>query len=288
MDGRSTVAVKFLAATGAVALAVALAAAVAAPSSRPASANYVAAAATIIPRKPWPTQPAPSPTAAPILVMSVGDSLTYGADGGIYASYRQELSRLLNLAGVPHTWNVQAIGGTKCHYWATQIGQLLTSDPAIVFLNCGTNDEPTDATQADYNTILAAVAAHPNTLLVASLIGRPDPDGNANITRWPTIDDWMDGTNTKIRAALAGYPTVPVASMLRIPNNAEWLTADGIHWTPRANGAAAQLFYRAAAASRGWPSLAQLGVYEMCGLSGHDRDERWRVPDVQYRVCRSS
>ena len=58
MDGRSTVAVKFLAATGAVALAVALAAAVAAPSSRPASANYVAAAATIIPRKPWPTQPA--------------------------------------------------------------------------------------------------------------------------------------------------------------------------------------------------------------------------------------
>lgn len=246
-----------------------------------------AAAATIIPRRTPPASPTPSPTAASILVMSVGDSLTYGIDGGTYSSYRQELSRLMNLAGQPHTWNVQAVGGTKCSYWAAHLPALIdTYHPAIVFLNCGTNDTPTDATETDYRTILAAVAARPNTKIVASLIGRPDMESPTNTVR-PWIADWMDATNTAIRAALASYPSVPVAPMLRVPADIEWLQPDGIHLTARSEAAYGQLFYQAAAASRGWPTLAQLGVHEMCGLSGHDRDDPWPTPDVAYRVCRS-
>lgn len=256
------------------------------PAPATARAN---ATATIVPRKSWPpstASPTPSPTAAPILLMSVGDSLTYGIDGSTSASYRGELSRLLNLAGIAHTWNVQAIGGTKCSYWAGLIASLIdTYHPALIFLDCGTNDTPADTTEQDYRTILAAAQAR-NTPIVASLIGRPDPDGTANITRWPTIDDWMDATNTAIRAALAAYPQVPYAPTLRVPNNVEWLQADGIHWTTRAEAAVGQLFYQAAAPSRGWPSLATLGVHEMCGLSGHDRDDRWPAPET-YRVCRS-
>jgi lysophospholipase L1-like esterase len=253
------------------------------PHSAPAVVS-----ATIVPRKPPPSStssPTPSPTAVPIVLMSVGDSLTYGIDGGTASSYRLELSRLLRLAGVSHTWNVQAIGGTKCHYWAQNLPALLDLyRPALVFLDCGTNDTPTDATETDYRTILAAAQAR-GIPVVASLIGRPDPDGAANITRWPTIDDWMDGTNTAIRRALAAYPAVPYASTLRVPNNAEWLQSDGVHWTTRAEAAVGQLFYQAAQAMRGWPTLAALGVHEMCGLSGHDRDDRW--PPLTYPVCRS-
>jgi lysophospholipase L1-like esterase len=219
--------------------------------------------------------------------MSVGDSLTYGIDGGTASSYRGELSRLMRLAGVAHTWNVQAVGGTKCSYWAARMASLIdTYHPAIVFLDCGTNDTPTDATEQDYRTILAAVAARPGTKIVASLIGRPDMESPTNTVR-PWIADWMDATNTAIRNALAAYPSVPVAPMLRVPANVEWLQTDGIHLTTRAETAYAQLFYQAVAPTRGWPTLAALGVHEMCGLSGHDRDDPWPTPDATYRVCRS-
>jgi lysophospholipase L1-like esterase len=220
--------------------------------------------------------------------MSVGDSLTAGTDPtSSTTSYRGELSRLMHLAGQPYQWNIQAIGGTKCSYWAAHLPALMdTYHPDLVLLNCGTNDTPDDNTAADYRTILAAVTARPNTKIVASLIGRPDMESPTNTVR-PWIADWMDGTNTAIRAALADYPAVPVASMLRIPANIEWLQPDGIHWTARSEAAAGEIFYQAAASLRGWPTLAALGVQEICGLSGHDRDDSWPTPDVQYRVCRS-
>jgi lysophospholipase L1-like esterase len=217
--------------------------------------------------------------------MSVGDSLSDGLHGETGNSYRDELSRLLRLAGVPHTWNVQAIGGMKCHYWAQNLPALLDLyHPALVFLDCGTNDVPgVDNTEADYRSILAAAQAR-GIPIIASLIGRPDPYGTANVARWPTIDDWMDATNDAIRRALAAYPAVPYASTLRVPNNIEWLQSDGIHWTARAEAAVGQIFYQVITLARGWPSLEQLGTHEMCGLSGHDRDDPW-PPLASYRVC---
>jgi lysophospholipase L1-like esterase len=257
---------------------------------KPATATTPAAlSATIVPRKSLPASPTPAPTAAPIVLMSVGDSLTegHGPGGTITQSYRPELSRLLRLAGVPHTWNVQAIGGTTCAYWAAHLPALLdTYHPALIFLDCGTNDTPSNSTEADYRTILAAAAAR-NIPIVAALIGVPDMKSPTNTVR-PWIIDWMHGTNLAIQRALASYPSVPVANMWRVPPNKEWLQDDGIHLTARSEAAYAQIFYQAAQAMRGWPSLAQMGTHEMCGLSGVFTDtDPWPAPDVAYRVCRS-
>lgn len=273
----------------AVATAVALAGGTAlGPGATSSAAAATRDAASPIPRKPWPSA-SHSPTASPpppIVLLSVGDSLTYGTDGSAYASYRLELSRLLGMTGQPHTWAVEAVGGTKCSYWAAHIDAIITADhPNLIFLDCGTNDTPADNTEADYRTILATAQTR-GVPIVASLIGRPDMESPTNTVR-PWIADWMDGTNDAIRRALASYPNVPVAPMLRVPANPEWLQADGIHLTIRAETAYGQLFYEAAQPSRGWRTLTQLHTHEMCGLSGHDRDDPWPPPDTAYLVCRS-
>lgn len=237
---------------------------------------------------PSPEPPAhPSPSSSPlpaITVLAVGDSLTYGKDGSAGASYRFELSRLMRLTGQPNQWQVEAAPGSKCSWWVTRIDNLITlHHPNIIFLNCGTNDTPSDNTEADYRAILAAAQAR-GVQLVASLIGIPDMRAN---TYRPWILDWMHGTNLAIKRALASYPQVPVADMQRVPANPEWLQTDGIHLTARSEAAYGQIFYQAAAPMRGWKTFPQLRTYEMCGLSGAWRDDPWPAPDVAYRVCRS-
>lgn len=242
------------------------------------------------PRTPRPTviNPVPTPSLAPITVLSVGDSLTRGTDGSTYASYRGELTRLMSMTGQAHTWVVDAEGGKKCSYWATgRMAWLLTTyRPDVVFLDCGTNDTPSDATESDVRTILAAVASYNaasarDALLVAALIGQPDMDSDTNVVR-PWIWDWMHNTSQAIGRALAAYPAVPVADMVRVPNNIEWLDPDGIHLTARSNAAYAELFYRAAQQLVGWLTLAQMHLSGMCGLHGHWRGTPW---PTGYRVC---
>lgn len=240
---------------------------------------------------PSPPRSLPSPTPSlrpPIVVMSVGDSLSvgHGPDGTFTESYRPELSRLMSLSGQPHTWMVQALGGTKCSYWAQRMGALIdTHHPHLIFLNCGTNDTPTDNTEADYRSILAAAQSR-GVPIVASLIMQPDMESPTNIVR-PYIWDWHRAINAAILRALAAYPAVPYADMVRVPNNIEWLQADGIHLTARSEAAWGQLFYQAAQPGRGWMSLAQMRQTPMCGLHGHWRGDPWPTPDVAYRVCRS-
>lgn len=244
---------------------------------------------SLIPLPPPEPPTYPKPTASPlpsIVVLSVGDSLTYGTDGSTTASYRGELSKLLRLTGQPHQWVVSAAPGSKCSWWVTRLDALITTHhPAIIFLNCGTNDTPTDATEQDYRAILGVAAAHV-VPVVASLIGIPDMRSPTNSVR-PSIYSWMEGTNLAIRRALAGFPAVPVANLERIPATPEWLQADGIHWTARAEAAVGQIFYEAARALRGWLTFAQMHVTKMCGLSGVRPNEPWLVPDVDYRVCRT-
>lgn len=247
---------------------------------------------------PRPTVlPQPStPTFDPITIVSMGDSLTEGINpltkGTTYASYRGDLTVLLNKTGQPHTWVLQASGGKKCSYFAGIMAQVLqTYNPRIVFLDCGTNDTPTDNTEADYRTILSSVASYNSTghnvLLVASLIGVPYMKSPENSVR-PYIIDWMLNTNLAIQRALASYPQVPVANMWKVPANPEWLYQDGIHLIARSEAAYAQLFYQAAQPSMGWLTLAQMRTTAMCGLNGIFRTtDPWPIPDVDYPVCRS-
>lgn len=228
---------------------------------------------------PGPTYPPPPPTLPAITVLSVGDSLTVGVDGSATASYRGELSRLAGKAGQPITWVVAAVGGTKCSYWSARLDGLITQyQPDLILLDCGTNDTPTDDTQADY-TALLTVAANRGVRLVASLIGLPDMRTPTNVVR-PDIDDWMHLTNDRIEAALSGFPSVPVADTQRVPATLEWLQPDGIHWLSRTDAAVAWLFYTAARSWYGWPA-----VLEPCGLFGSWYTDPEPVPSVDYRVC---
>ena len=241
-------------------------------------------------RRPTPTWPGPVPSQRPpIVVLSVGDSLTvgHGPNGTFTQSYRPDLSRLLGMTGQPHTWKVEALGGTKCSYWAARIDQIITAhQPHLMFLNCGTNDTPTDNTETDYRTILTRAAAR-GVPLVASKIGVPDMRSPTNVVR-PWIDDWHENTNQAIGRALAAFPSVPWADITLIPANPEWLQVDGIHWIARTEAAVAELFYRAAQPGRGWLTLAQMGQQGMCGLYGNPAPAApWPTPDVAYRVCRA-
>lgn len=262
---------------------------------RPAArwlAPLVAAALSLLSLIPLPppeppTYTPPTPLFPAITVLSVGDSLTYGTDGSATASYRGELSRLMTKAGQPHTWKVAAVPGSTCGHWAQYLGAAITTySPQLIVLNCGTNDRPgINNTEADYRTILA-VATSRGVPIVASLIGRPYMGSPENVVR-PWVDAEMDDTNSAIERALASYPNTPVAHFWRVPADPEWLAADGIHLTARSEAAYGQLIYQAVRASRGWLTLAQMRVTEMCGLHGVRRGAAWPTPDVAYRVCRS-
>lgn len=253
-------------------------------------APVIAVLLSLVPLPPPepPTYPTPSASPLPaITVLAVGDSITYGTDGSTTASYRGELSRLLRLTGQAHVWRVAAVPGSTCNHWAQYLDAAITTySPQLIVLNCGTNDRPgINNTEQDYRAILA-VAASRGVPIVASLIGRPYMGSAENQVR-PWIDAEMDDTNSAIERALASYPNVPKALFWRVPADPEWLQSDGIHLTARAEAAYAQLIYQAARASRGWLTLAQIRVTEMCGLHGTRRGAPWPTPDVAYRVCRS-
>lgn len=225
-----------------------------------------------------PTHPPPGPVLGSVRLLALGDSQNLGD------AYRPELDRLLTRAGQPHTWAVNAAPGSKCSWWVPLIDSLITlHDPDIIFLNCGTNDTPSDDTEADYRAILARAAVH-SVPVVASLIGRPYMGSAENADR-PWIDEWMFNTNQAIKRALAGSPATPVADLQSIPATPEWLNPDGIHFGSRAYIAWAQLFYEAARVLRGWPSMAVMRVSMTCGLSGAPRGAPWPAPGGVYRVC---
>lgn len=234
------------------------------------------------PTRPTALYTSPVPQLPFIKIMSIGDSLSYGVDGSTFASYRGELSRLMNKTGQPHEWTLWVEGGTKCSYWASRIADLIdTHRPKIIFLNCGTNDTPSDNTEADYRVLLST-AITKDVQIVASYIGVPDMKSDTNRIR-PYIIDWMLNTNLAIQRALVDYPQVRVANMWQVPANIEWLQTDGIHLTGRSEAAYAQLFYKAVHSSRGWKTFSQMGEKEICGLSG-----TFRVTDpwpTNYRVC---
>jgi Lysophospholipase L1 and related esterases len=236
--------------------------------------------------------PAPTPSLAPIVVMSVGDSLTEGTDpltkGTTYASYRAEMTRLMGMTGQAHTWVVQGVGGTTCAYWAARLDALIVQyHPRLILINCGTNDVPgVNNTEADYRLMLG-IAQSRGVPIVASLIGIPDMRSPTNTVR-PYIIDWMHATNLAIMRALAAFPSVPYADVQLIPANPEWLTPDGIHWTARAEAAVGQLFYLAALVVMHWLTFTQMHITQMCGLSGRwfaSPADPWPVPGVDYRMC---
>lgn len=230
-----------------------------------------------------------------IKILSIGDSITHGGNASGYGpAYRTELSRLLGLAGIAHTYETSAWPGQSCGFIASQMpSQLAAYNPDLVLLNCGTNDSP-GTTETPYRAMLQRFTTT-GTPAVASWIGYADP-------RIAPQASWLlpnqRAANDGIYRALFGPPvyygpTIGVADMQAIPGDAEFLVPsnsagpDGIHPSTRGYVAMARLFYKAAAVIMGWPSLATLGVPEMCGLRGNWRDYPEPLPGIDYVECTS-
>lgn len=228
-----------------------------------------------------------------IKILAIGTSITHGGTPSAYGpAYRTELSRLLNLADVDHTYEVSAWPGASCTYISGQMAsQLAAYTPDLVLLECGTNDSP-GTTETPYRAMLQQFTAT-STPAVTSWIGYADP-------RIAPQASWLlpaqRAANDGIYRALFGNPvyygpTIGVADMQAIPGDAEFLVPsnsagpDGIHPTPRGYVAMARLFYKAAAPIMGWPTLATLGVPEMCGLRGNWRDYPEPLPGIDYVEC---
>lgn len=103
---------------------------------------------------------------ASLTILFVGDSTSVG---GPDEGYREELGRLLDEAGVSHTFFVEAHGGWACASWINWMQYLTNSyKPDVTVINCGTNDAAngwSSATyDANYNSLInLAKAGHPST-----------------------------------------------------------------------------------------------------------------------------
>jgi hypothetical protein len=133
------------------------------------------------PRPSWSPRPArPSPIPEKV-IMTGFDSIT--EDGGGDA-YRDELGAMIT---VPYRFAVTALSGSRCTHWAPQMSELLVlHNPAVVLINCGTNDptatlEDRELLGQSYRQIIEAIHTHnPNIYIIASKIqiSRVDPEGS--------------------------------------------------------------------------------------------------------------
>lgn len=232
--------------------------------------------------------PATSQTAAtaPVKILTIGDSITHGGSTqtGYGPAYRAELSRLLNLAGIAHTYEISAWPGANCPYIATEMaGQLSAYQPQLVILSCGTNDWP-GQTEAPYRQMLSQLTAT-GTPAVATWVQYSDPR-TAPQGAW-IVPNEKAANDAIYRAKYAApaFTGIPIADLQAIPGNLEHLDQLGIHPSVRGYKAMAHIIYTAAAPLMGWPSLAQLGEPVLCGLSGNWRDYPEPRPGYDYTEC---
>lgn len=223
-------------------------------------------------------------------VLVLGDSITY--DGGLYR-WPAALSTLLTQQGVPNVVESEAFSGQTCLYLAQRVGQFLaTHNPDVVYIQCGTNDKPTDliggepqtgyAIRVLVETIHAYRPANP-VKVVPSMVMYSDP------FIWPGTADREYQTNGIFWQNYAYYlpPRVAPFSWLtgwadwqNLPQDTDVLDGTGVHLQfPRGPALMANVAYRAAAPALGWPLIAPA-----CGLSGHPPGGTPRPTFVQCPV----
>jgi lysophospholipase L1-like esterase len=243
-------------------------------------------ACTAEPRTAWHTLP--GRTATPTRILVLGDSRS---SNGVWQT---DLGVLLAGNGVAVDIATAAVAGTRCGYWPDKIaGVLADTQPDLVVIACGTNDDPTEQVYGEPKTgwairyLIEAVHGYrPNNpaRVVPALPQYSDPliAFDWLLTNEPQTADtlWVNINRYSGSGWLAG-----VADFQRIPATADYLADErsaqypiglGIHPTTRGSEAMARIVYRAAAAQMGWPPIG-----EQCGLFGH----RNRYPRPTYTPC---
>jgi lysophospholipase L1-like esterase len=172
------------------------------------------------------------------------DSIT--EDGGGDA-YRDELGAMIT---VPHRFAVTALSGSRCTHWAPQMSELLVlHNPAVVLINCGTNDptatlEDRELLGQSYRQIIEAIHTHnPNIYIIASKIqiSRVDPEGSLS---------WLPDSEIRANEVIdfnVGYyipawPTVGLVDFSTIEAT-EINNPDGIHPGPAGQQLYADLWF---------------------------------------------
>jgi lysophospholipase L1-like esterase len=225
----------------------------------------------------------------PVRILAIGDSITWACQ------WQVELDRLLTKAGVPHVITTYAVPGSRCKYWVPNIDTILaTVRPDLVYLYCGTNDDPNEkmygetATAWSFRYLAERIhtyrPARP-ALLVPTLIGYSDgtlaPDWlwavnepKTNDTLWSQMTRYMPpNANPSWYAGIANIQVMP--------GTAEYIAGDGIHPNAGGHRTIGRLMYDAAAGGMGWPAASSRGEPTPCGLSGH----RKGYPRPAYTPC---
>lgn len=218
------------------------------------------------------TMTAYPPTAtSPLRILTVGDSMVYGADGGTLSSFRRQLDRDLNTAGVPHEFRVEAVGGQTCQYFADRINAYLTThQPVDVLITwCGKNDArlaiPRASTRAALKTIAASAIARGVSGVYFANMNYSNPVELNDMSR---VDREADVNNAVVDATNIDYPYVTaMLDLTMVPGDGVHLVADGVHLTERGEDAVGREMYRHYIYNfvRG-PQLPS-----MCGMYGHWR-----------------
>lgn len=232
---------------------------------------------------------APTPTlaryaVAPTLrILVLGDSIPY------LGGNQDEFCRILAQdAGITCDVRNVAVGGTNCMYWPSRIaGLLATHQPDMVWLFCGTNDNPDRYIYGEPETSWAfrytVEAIHfyrsPPIPVVPNHIQYSDP---MVAPAW--LLDFEPRTNDNLYREIHRRPdAIPawfpgVADFQYIPSTATYLDDGGIHPTARGYRYMARMIYDRIYAAMGWPAPTEPAL---CDLYGHRR----YYPRPAYTPC---
>lgn len=219
----------------------------------------------------------------PVRILTIGDSITAG--GG----WQAELCRLMDQdAGVACDIRNAAVAGTACSYWPSRITSLLvTHQPDVVVLMCGTNDDVNawiygePLTSWSWRATTEAIRVwNPSTVVASGFIQYSDPK---TAPQW--VLDSEPITNDRIYVEYMRCPSCYVLlDWQSIPATATYLVSTpedpyGLHSTPRGQKYQGRLTYDRLAPRMGWPASSEPAL---CDLYGH---RTGLVPRPTYTPC---
>jgi lysophospholipase L1-like esterase len=149
----------------------------------------------------------PAPSAAPLTMLDLGDSLSVGTDP--YLRLRLRAYRIERHYDV----------GLHAYDAATIIAGMERSLPAVLVVSAGTNDDPRIVSTFERAVSTVVATAGRTRCVVWPTIARP-----------PAVGKSYDGLNRTLVRSAARHPNlVLVGWAWRVRLHPRWLAADGVH-----------------------------------------------------------
>jgi lysophospholipase L1-like esterase len=216
--------------------------------------------------------PATGDTPAPVVIETLGDSLTLGYGSSTGTGYRGELAELLDAAGMSYTMSSSATSHTG---WTVQDmlagvdGWIAADRPDLVILAIGTNNAagvspgmvgyPT----AYQNLVAKIMADAPQAQVLLVEVGYSNASWSANQV---TVNQYVIQTSWKYpgRAYLVRWDQVHACNLF-----------DGVHPRDAGYGLMARQVYRGMAAIYGLPAIPPDAVPDNVARPGIERTPKF-------------